>query len=498
MAKTIMLAGTMSDVGKSVITAGLCRILRKKGCTVAPFKAQNMALNSFVTRDGYELGRAQAMQAFAAGIEPDVRMNPVLLKPTGHMSSQVIVMGEIRCEMGAAEYYEYKDELMSEVLAAYRSLSEEYDYIIIEGAGSVAEINLKDKDIVNLGLARAVNAPVCLVGDIDRGGVFAQLYGSVKLLEDDERSLIRGMIINKFRGDKKLLQPGLAMIEEKLSLPVLGVVPYTELKLEDEDSLSSRLSRHDAGEGIDIAVIGFPYISNFTDMNAFDRIQNASVRYVRRTQELGRPDLIILPGSKNTVEDMKWLKTSGPGTAICDLAGDIPIFGICGGFQMLGRSIEDENAPDNSCDGLGLLEYHTVIKKDKIRRRVSGELNAVDGFLSGLSGMAYKGYEIHMGRTFDVMGNDVTAGGDVLFKAKGSEVYGTYVHGIFDRSSVLETVMKAVCEKKGYVFDTPLEDQDVFMDRQFDMLADVLTGNLDMERIFGIMDGSVIRSETGD
>ena len=523
MAKTIMLQGTMSDVGKSVITAGLCRILKRDGYRVAPFKSQNMALNSFVTRDGYEMGRAQAMQANAAGIAPDVRMNPVLLKPTGHMSSQVIVMGEIRGEMSASEYYDYKDELMAEVLSAYESLAKENDVIVIEGAGSAAEINLKDKDIVNMGLAKALNAPVCLVGNIDRGGDFAQLYGTVELLEEDERRLVKGLIINKFRGDKKLLDPGLLMIEEKLDIPVLGVVNYMDLKLEDEDSLSRRLISGSAGDlwhsvtqqglpgnrgkspntlekqldtpmslqsmlQIDIAVIRFPYISNFTDLNVFDQIREVSVRYVNSPEDMGTPDMLVLPGSKNTNEDMRWLFEKGFAPVIRELAEEIPVFGICGGFQMLGRSIRDESAGGDICEGLGFFEHDTVIKNDKIRRQVSGRLDEVDGVFSGLSGREYEGYEIHMGRTFDEKGEDVNRDGKVLFKAKGVQVYGTYVHGIFDRARVLEALVNALGEKKGVRRDlSDLKDHVQFMAQQFDLLADEIAQSLDMKKIYEII-----------
>ena len=516
MAKTIMLQGTMSDVGKSVITAGLCRILKRDGYRVAPFKSQNMALNSFVTRDGYEMGRAQAMQAAAAGIAPDVRMNPVLLKPTGHMSSQVIVMGEIRGEMSASEYYDYKDELMAEVLSAYESLAKENDVIVIEGAGSAAEINLKDKDIVNMGLAKALKAPVCLVGDIDRGGVFAQLYGTVELLEEDERRLVKGLIINKFRGDKKLLDPGLLMIEEKLDIPVLGVVNYMDLKLEDEDSLSRRLISGSAGDlwhsvtqqglpddrgalqgapgvlqgapNIDIAVIRFPYISNFTDLNVFDQIREVSVRYVNSPEDMGTPDMLVLPGSKNTNEDMRWLFEKGFAPVIRELAEEIPVFGICGGFQMLGRSIRDESAGGDICEGLGFFEHDTVIKNDKIRRQVSGRLDEVDGLLSGLSRREFEGYEIHMGRTFDEKGEDVNRDGKVLFKAKGVQVYGTYVHGIFDRARVLEALVNALGEKKGVRRDlSDLKDHAQFMVQQFDLLADEVAQSLDMKKVYEII-----------
>ena len=302
--KCIMVQGTMSDAGKSVVCAALCRIFKQDGYSVAPFKSQNMALNSYITRDGFEMGRAQVMQAEAAGIEPDVRMNPVLLKPSSDTGSQVIVLGEIRDEMSAMEYHHYKQKLLPEVRKAFDELAADHDIIVIEGAGSPAEINLAENDIVNMGLARYLNAPVLLVGDIDRGGVFAQLFGTAELMEKEDRNRIEGMIINKFRGDVEILKPGLDMLEDKTGIPVLGVIPMLHVDLDDEDSLSSRLSRKGGVAPIDIAVIRLPRLSNFTDFNALEMEGLSDVRYVREVKELGKPDLIILPGTKNTMADL--------------------------------------------------------------------------------------------------------------------------------------------------------------------------------------------------
>ena len=331
MANAIMIQGTASNAGKSLLAAGLCRIFAQDGYKVAPFKSQNMALNSAITPDGFEMGRAQVMQAEAAGVEPSVRMNPILLKPSSDTGSQLIVNGEVRGQYRAAEYFKMKKSLVPEILRAYESLAAENDVIVIEGAGSPAEINLKSDDIVNMGMARMAGAPVLLAGDIDRGGVFAQLYGTVALLEPDEQAMVKGLIINKFRGDKTILDPGVEMIEKLCKIPVVGVVPYMDVDIEDEDSLSSRLSstgrnntlkqEKESSEKhveawIDIAAIRFPRLSNFTDLNVFDPIPGVSVRYVSRLSELGRPDLIVLPGTKNTIEDLLWMRQNGLEAAV--------------------------------------------------------------------------------------------------------------------------------------------------------------------------------------
>ena len=316
-ATCIMVQGTMSGAGKSLLCAALCRIFAQDGYRVAPFKSQNMALNSFVTRDGLEMGRAQVVQAQAAGMEPDVRMNPILLKPSSDTGSQVIVNGEVRGQMPAAAYFKMKRSLIPDILAAYNSLAEEVDIIVIEGAGSPAEINLKADDIVNMGLAKLVDAPVLLAGDIDRGGVFAQLYGTVALLEPDERTRIKGLLINKFRGDVEILRPGLAMLEEKTQLPVLGVIPYLKVDIEDEDSLSTRLEAGRAVKPLDAAILRLPHISNFTDFMPLEQHPLLGVRYVQSPRQLGTPDVVILPGTKNTIDDLLWLRLPDAGAHPC-------------------------------------------------------------------------------------------------------------------------------------------------------------------------------------
>lgn len=479
-AKCIMVQGTMSGAGKSVLCAGLCRIFRQDGYTVAPFKSQNMALNSYVTADGLEMGRAQVMQAAAAGLEPDVRMNPVLLKPSSDTGSQVIVNGEIRGQMTAREYFRYKRQLLPEILAAYDSLASQYDIVVIEGAGSPAEINLRAEDIVNMGLAEQVNAPVLLAGDIDRGGVFASLYGTVALLEPEERSMVKGTIINKFRGDVDILKPGLTQMEALTNVPVLGVVPWLDLDLDDEDSLSSRFSARRAGAPLDVAVIRLPRISNFTDFNALERHPAVGLRYVARVEELGRPDLVILPGTKSTLHDLRWLRQSGLEAAVQKLAaGGTPVIGICGGYQMLGENLSDPEGAEGGGQmaGMGLLPVSTVFRRDKTRTQTSGNFPDCQGFFAPLSGTPLEGYEIHMG----------TGGG--LFTT-GGRVLGTYLHGLFDSPALLQRLTALLLREKGLPEDAAGEPEDIwtYKQRQYDKLAAALRESLDLPAIYRILD----------
>ena len=487
MAKNIMIQGTMSGVGKSLIAAGLCRILRQDGLRAAPFKSQNMALNSFITKDGGEMGRAQVVQAEAAGIEPDVRMNPILLKPTSDTGSQVIVNGRVRGNMRASEYFKKKKEYIPDILAAYRSLEEEYDIIVIEGAGSPAEINLKKDDIVNMGLAEMLDAPVLLAGDIDRGGVFAQLYGTVALLEENERKRIKGTVVNKFRGDIKILRPGLKSLEDLCAVPVAGVIPYINVDIDDEDSLSERFTKDKAEKLLDIAVIKLPRISNFSDFAPFERYENVSLRYTERTEKLGRPDLIFIPGTKSTISDLKWLRESGFEAAVkkAAAAGTV-IFGICGGYQMLGNSISDPDFTESSdtayIRGMELLDKDTVFSDDKIQTQKKGCINVVSGILSGLSGLEYEGYEIHMGRSF----------GKVQPVCGRENIYGSYVHGLFDKPAVCEAVLQALCRKKD-IDISALHSFNVkdYREKQYDILADAMREGLNIELVYKIINREV-------
>ena len=487
MAKCIMIQGTMSNAGKSLLAAGLCRVFKQDGYRVAPFKSQNMALNSFITAAGGEMGRAQVVQAEAAGIAPDVRMNPILLKPTTDVGSQVIVNGVVQGNMRAMEYYRRKREYIPAVMEAYNSLAADYDIIVIEGAGSPAEINLKQEDIVNMGFAKLVDAPVLLVGDIDRGGVFAQLYGTIALLEEDEKARVKGTIVNKFRGDRNILAPGLDILEDLCGVPVVGVMPYTHVDIDDEDSLTERFSRDTARKLLDVAVIRVPRISNFTDFSPFERYGNVSLRYVDRVADLHQPDLILLPGTKSTIEDLRWLRQSGLEAAVQKAAaGGTLVFGICGGYQMLGRTVSDpdqvEAAGVTEIAGMGLLDMDTVFEGEKVQTQTRGTFEGVKGLLSGLNGMDYEGYEIHMGRSQEtlppLMGN--------------GNVYGSYIHGIFDAPGITDAILKAVCEKKGIDFDA-LGTFDVreYKERQYDLLADAVRSGLDMEYVYRILNREV-------
>ena len=487
MAKNIMIQGTMSNVGKSLLVAALCRIFKEDGYRVAPFKSQNMALNSYITKDGGEMGRAQVVQAEAAGIEPDVRMNPILLKPTTDVGSQVIVGGQVQGNMRAMDYYRRKRAYIPAILEAYNSLAEEYDIIVIEGAGSPAEINLKQEDIVNMGLAELVDAPVLLVGDIDRGGVFAQLYGTVALLEDAEKQRIKGTLVNKFRGDRAILESGLQTLEKLCGVPVVGVVPYCHADIEDEDSLSERLAGSAERKAIDLAVIRLPRISNFTDFAPFEAYENVSVRYVSAASELHQPDLIFLPGTKSTIEDLKWLRESGMEAALLQAVDrGTPLFGICGGFQMLGRKITDpqavEAAEATALSGMGLLDMETVFEGEKTQRQSAGTLEDVKGIFGDLNGKSYHGYEIHMGKSTE-------SAGAILQKGA---VYGTYIHGIFDETAITKCILSALCQRRGIDFSTLGSfDRAAYKEEQYQLLADTVRKNCDMAYIYRVLNREV-------
>ncbi|MCC8027335.1 MAG: cobyric acid synthase [Clostridium sp.] len=527
-AKPIMIQGTMSNAGKSMLASGLCRIFAQDGYRVAPFKSQNMALNSFITAKGLEMGRAQAVQAEAAGIPPSVDMNPILLKPTTDVGSQVIVNGISRGNMKAKEYFAFKKELIPEILAAYNRLAEACDIIVIEGAGSPAEINLKEDDIVNMGMAEMAKAPVLLAGDIDRGGVFAQLYGTVALLSDAERARIKGLIINKFRGDKSILDPGCEMLEELCHIPVVGVVPYMDIDLEDEDSLSPRLEPGEGSgtAGIDLAVIRFPRISNFTDFNVFSSFPGVRVRYVSRLPQLGNPDMVFLPGTKSTIEDLMWFRQSGLESAVLKLADrQVPLWGICGGYQMMGEKLTDgegvEACSSREEEGMGLLPLRTEFHREKTRTQVEGSFGELDGCLEPLSGRRFTGYEIHMGQSEINRENgvidtarlctwrpepEICRPAAYLMEVQDKKeptpesrrvrtdgwnrgnIYGSYVHGIFDGPGIAQAVIKALADKKGVTLEEmERPDYKAYREKQYDKLADVLRETLDMEKIYDMM-----------
>lgn len=493
MAKPIMIQGTMSNAGKSLITAGLCRIFKQDGFRVAPFKSQNMALNSFITKENLEMGRAQAVQAEACGIEPSVLMNPILLKPTTDMGSQVIVGGQVEGNMRAFDYFRKKKEYLPFIRESYQKLAAEYDIVVIEGAGSPAEINLKQDDIVNMGMAAIADAPVLLVGDIDRGGVFAQLVGTVLLLEEEERRRIKGLIVNKFRGDPDILKPGLDMLKERCRKPVLGVVPFMDVDLEDEDSLAESLGRKEISGSIDAAVIRLPRISNFTDFQALSLEPSVSVRYVETVSELKAPDLILLPGTKSTIQDLIWFRESGLEAAVLRLVSKgTLIFGICGGYQMLGERIEDACGAEGygSVRGMGLLPMVTFFEFEKTRTRVEGTMEEIEGTFAALSGTKVSGYEIHMGRSVPI-GEHARPAVRLGEKKDGcylDHVIGTYLHGIFDETGFRTALVKLLCERKGIACGNhPAISLREYKERQYDKLAEVLRSSLDMNEISRIV-----------
>ena len=499
MTKVIMVQGTMSNSGKSFLVAGLCRMLKRKGFKVAPFKSQNMALNSYITEDGMEMGRAQVMQAEAAGIKPSVEMNPILLKPTSNTGSQVILNGKVHANMGASEFYKNKKKFIPYILEAYNKLCESYDVIVIEGAGSPAEINLNENDIVNMGLAKLVDAPVILVADIDRGGVFASVYGTVALMDDDAKARIKGIVINKFRGDKNLLTPGFDMLAEhfkkiNIDIPVLGVIPMKKIDIDDEDSLSERLETNNVifnTKKINIAIIKLPHISNFTDFNPLSRRKEIVMKYISTPKEMEDADLVIIPGTKNTLYDLRWLKNMG---FTHDNLAKKNIIGICGGFQMLGNELIDEYSVEEGGteEGLKLLNFSTIFAKEKTTRQTETEIINTPNFID-LCNSTIKGYEIHMGSTIDPKENpftksDITDNGGFV----NNNIMGTYIHGIFENDNFVDAIISGLIKKTGKIvtIDTNINDFDIYKDSQYELLADLIEESLDINAILNILDKS--------
>jgi adenosylcobyric acid synthase len=493
--KSIMIQGTASTVGKSLLCTALCRIFTEDGYNVNPFKSQNMSLNSYITYEGKEMGRAQVMQAEAAGKAPDVRMNPILLKPTSDRKSQIILEGRVASNMDAVDYYKFKRQLRKRIGEIYDSLQRESDIVVIEGAGSPAEINLNKDDLVNMGMAKIAKSPVILVGDIDKGGVFASLAGTMLLLSEDERKLVKGVIINKFRGSFEILKPGLKMLEDIIKVPVLGVVPYFNLNLEDEDSVADwdKFSVNPEAE-IDIAIIKLPYMSNFTDFNALRLYKDVNLRFVEAEDKLGNPDIIIIPGSKSTISDMNYLRESGFESKIrqCYSRGCY-IFGICGGFQILGIEIIDSYGVETShrsTRGLGLINGITEFKEEKITTLCEGEDN--------LFGCSIKGYEIHMGETRLLeessslvkirQRNNCEISIEDGAASEDKRVIGTYIHGIFDNSRFTRRYLNEIRSAKGL---KPIEEVPVdfweYKEEQYSELAKIVRESLDMDAIYEII-----------
>ncbi|MBI2850800.1 MAG: cobyric acid synthase [Chloroflexi bacterium] len=492
-----MVQGTASNAGKSVLVTALCRIFKNDGFTVAPFKSQNMSLNSFVTPDGGEIGRAQAAQAEAAGVAPTVDMNPILLKPEANSRSQVVVRGKPHRVSSAADYYRLKSELWPIVTQSLDKLRAEYDVVVIEGAGSPAEVNLARDEIVNMRVARYAQAPVLLVGDIDRGGVFASLLGTLWLLNPEDRALVKALVVNKFRGDIKLFEPGVKFLEEKSGLPVAGVIPsFNDIAIAPEDSVAlERAMPEPKNVKIDIAVIRLPHISNFDDFDPLAQENGVRVRYVSAAKELGQPDLVILPGTKTTVADLDWLRQTGLAARITSLyRKGAFVIGICGGYQMLGRHIDDPEHVESEAEhtpGLALLPIVTAFLPTKETHQVKGEVVAARGLLARAKGASFDGYEIHMGRTSDENGNspfclrersgEVCDFPDGCLDASGRAL-GTYVHGLFRNEKLRRAILRQIAQTKGVRLtfkNTPHEDP-------YDKLADLVRSSLDMKLIYSI------------
>jgi len=502
-----MLQGTGSNVGKSVLTAALCRIFYQDGFKVAPFKSQNMALNSFVTRDGKEISRAQVVQAEAAGVEPVVEMNPILLKPAGNMKSQVIVMGRPLSHMSAQEYHNnYVRQAREVICRSLEKLRSMYEIVVIEGAGSPVEINLKENEVVNMRVARWAEAPVLLVVDIDRGGALAWVIGTLELLTPEERGLVAGIIINKFRGDVKLLEPALDFLEERTGKPVLGVVPYFQgFRVPEEDSQGRQLSRKEgrSTEELEIAVLRLPCISNFTDFDPLEEEPDVFVRYVEAGDSVRRPDAVIIPGSKNSAEDLRYLEKTGLAGEVLSLAGEgTPVVGICGGYQMLGREISDPYRVESErgrVKGLCLLPLATTLAEHKTTHRTRGRVAAREGFLTLLHGEEVYGYEIHMGETrvldgahpllrlFERSGEHVDEWDGAV--SEDGNIFGTYLHGIFDNDAFRRSWLNYLRKRKG-LSPLPLHRgiraQEI-KDRDYDLLADAVRKNIKIEEIYKIM-----------
>lgn len=483
----IMIQGTGSSVGKSILVTALCRIFKQDGHTVCPYKSQNMSLNSYITHDGKEMGRAQVLQAYAAGLEPEAYMNPILLKPMGDKKSQIIFNGEVYGNSTAMEYHNMKTKFGEKLKHQFKDIEEKFDIVVIEGAGSPAEINLRDKDIVNMGFAEMVDAPVLLAGDIDRGGVFASLAGTMLLLSEKEKIRVKGTIINKFRGDIEILKPGLKMLEDIIKIPTVGVVPYLKIQLEDEDGAVD--FNRNINAAIDIAVIKLPHISNFTDFDALKIEEDVSIRYITSKEDFKNPDLLIVPGSKNTIEDLLALRECGLEEKIKEYSKTGTVMGICGGYQMLGKTLKDPykvESEELETKGMGLLNVNTVFEKEKVTTRIKANSKHTEVY----------GYEIHMGicnyeegaeplfNIHDENGKKVKRQDGAINK-KGN-VMGTYIHGVFDGMEFRENVLNNIRRSKGIEEKKAIHYENL-REKNLNILADVVRENVDMDYIYKIM-----------
>ncbi len=501
MGKPIMFQGTASNAGKSFIVAAFCRIFHQDGLKTIPFKSQNMALNSYITDEGLEMGRAQVFQAEAAGVLPNVKMNPVLLKPHADKHCQVVLNGKVYGNMSAVEYHEFKPQLADMIREVYETISSENDVVVIEGAGSPAEINLRDKDIVNMGMAEIADSPVILIGDIDKGGVFAALVGTIMLLTEEEKKRVKGVIINKFRGDIKILEPGIKMLEDIIKIPVLGVIPYMHVNIEDEDSLTTRFNKISSKQKeVEIEVICLPHISNFTDCNIFETQDDVSIKYITRGKSIGNPDMLIIPGSKNTIEDLLYLKESGLAKQIIAFSktGKL-VFGICGGYQILGKKLCDPSGVESGIlelQGLGLLDIETTFEEEKVTTQVQGTINKnLSGYLEGLSDKKISGYEIHMGiSTLGKTAKPILTIHERLGQKvaclegctnEEGNVIGTYLHGVFDELDFTRSLLNVIRNQKGLEPKTSdVGSFKAFKDKEYDKIAQIVRESVDLETIY--------------
>ena len=501
MAK-IMIQGTGSSVGKSIIVSALCRIFKQDGYSVCPFKSQNMSLNSYITLDGKEMGRAQVLQAYAAGLQPEAYMNPILLKPTSDKKCQIIVNGKVYGNSTAMQYHNLKLEFRDMLKEHFEKMEKKFDIIVMEGAGSPAEINLRDRDIVNMGMAESVDAPVLLAGDIDKGGVFASIAGTMLLFTEEEKKRVKGTIINKFRGDKDILEPGLKMLENIVKIPCLGVIPYFRLALEDEDGAVEFNKKVTAP--IDIAVIKLPHISNFTDLDALKSEEDVSVRFITSVEEFGNPDLVIIPGSKNTIEDLLKIRQCGLEDRIKKYSKTGIVIGLCGGYQMLGKVIEDPYGVETDVgkvEGIGLLDIETIFEKEKVTTRVNARSKIhfpmkKDGESLTNRKLDVYGYEIHMGickygKDARPLFNITDKNGEKVDIQDGAinmsgNVIGSYIHGIFDGIDFREFIVNKIRENKGLGYKKSKAYENL-REGELDKLASIVRKNLDIDKIYNIM-----------
>ena len=488
----LMIVGTSSGAGKSLFVTALCRIFYKDKYKVSPFKSQNMALNSYITKDGKEMGRAQVVQAEASGLEPSVNMNPILLKPSTMNKIQIIVCGKSIGNMSGVEYNQYKKNLIPVLKETYSKIENENDIVVIEGAGSPAEINIKEEDISNFAMARIADAPVILVADIDRGGVFASIYGTIMLLNEEDRKRVKGIVINKFRGNKEVLKSGFEIIENLTGVKTLGVIPYTDIDIEDEDSLSEKYKSFKLTKNsnkIKISVIKLKHISNATDIDALSIYNDVEIQFVSERSQIGNEDLLIIPGSKNSIDDLKWLKESGIAEEIIKRARtETIIFGICGGFQILGNKVKDPYHIEGDIEelnGLGLLDLETIMENEKTLVQYKGKLVVDNGILKTLNNFEIKGYEIHQGIT---KGNEknLTTDERTIFVNRDN-IIATYLHGIFDNKDFTDTLLNEIRRRKGLEEVNDNISYEEYKKKEFDKLEKLVRKNVDIDEIYKII-----------